>query len=254
MVAGTITSPYQREPSRPTGSSRPTRADWNQSTAGERARAGPGSGPRLSPMRSATGWCSGRAASSEAAGRLFTTTDAPAAPSPAVCQMPRWPSRWAGPDQDRPSVPSPAAMANRPHQEREVEVVRRARPPAPSVRRRRVARATTARPTDDRRGDVGREHDHRSDHGDEHPSAAGPTRDGVGVGGSALRSLGDPTAVEERRPRRPPPRPPRPPRPATTRAAKAPPASVGLLQHDQVGEVGAGEQQGRAVRHEHDEH
>ena len=36
-----------------------------------------------------------------AAGRLFTTTDAPA-PIPAVGHSPRWPSRCAGPDQARP--------------------------------------------------------------------------------------------------------------------------------------------------------
>src|ERR1700722_2773379 len=97
-------------------------------------------GPRLSPTRSAYGRGGTRAANSDAAGRLLTTTLAPAAMiavSPALACA----NRRAGADQLRPTVPRASATANSP--------TRTARPrtsngrPGRELRRsRRLAAAT----------------------------------------------------------------------------------------------------------------
>src|ERR1700761_6843205 len=70
-------------------------------------------GPTLSPTRSSKGCGGVRAARSDAAGRLLTSTLVAAATA-AVPQASRCESSVAGPDHDRPSVPKATARPKRP--------------------------------------------------------------------------------------------------------------------------------------------
>jgi hypothetical protein len=62
-------------------------------------------GPRFSPIRRANGWSGIRAASNDAAGRLFTSTEVAAATA-AVPHTSRCDSSVEGPSHTRPKVPS----------------------------------------------------------------------------------------------------------------------------------------------------
>jgi hypothetical protein len=70
-------------------------------------------GPTFNPTRRANGCRGTRAANSDAAGRLLKTAAAPAATA-AVAHRLRCESSVAGPDQARPAVPSATDMPNRP--------------------------------------------------------------------------------------------------------------------------------------------
>ena len=70
-------------------------------------------GPRLSPTSIAKGWAGTRAAKSDAAGRLLSSTDETAATT-AVPHRSRCDINVAGPDHTRPRVPSATATPNSP--------------------------------------------------------------------------------------------------------------------------------------------
>ena len=224
------------------------RDTWSQSTA-ERAPVTARLGPRLRPTSRACGSAGGRAASSEAAGRLLHRTLVTAPMAAVLPRAMRGPAAIAA-----PTTPGPACRDRRPGRTARPA---RARRPSDGARPRSSA-ALGQSPAGDR-GRAGAEHDHRhraaarasmrDDGGRRHRARPTPScgrarqESGRGAARRQVATEGDGQDHRDGDRRRRP-------RPAAWRPAKAPARQVRAAEDDQVGQVGAGEEQGRAVGQE----